>query len=458
MRSRRRHHHFYIPEKILNVLQDLVELMPHIEGFSIGRLKYLITLIVTHKQDKHPGAYSLLNMENMCKAIPHANHYLNFLKEMGVIEWKNYSAEKGFSRLYRITKNYDGNIQCRNNTDNYLIRRIEKINAKLKLQNSKKYPILNKYANLVNIDVAAAHQTIEKTYQENIISEDPKKRLNADYRRTYSLAEVEKIHTGQIRIKVNTTNNRYNSNFTRLPRELVQHLTINGKPLDELDVRNSQPFFAIGLFDPSPEIQKIMGKFFTMSAKNLKLHDTLDFKMYRLLVVKAKFYDFMKEQFTLNGIPYTEDDFKDQIFQVFYDKNRAIHYRDAVKLFERLFPNVYELFALIKKNDHALLPNLITKIESFVMLDRVAPKIIKVYPSLEFITKHDSLLPAGIMITGEVDRIVPLMRDEIGKVIGFSPEIKIKIGRVPLFYSKSNSFHTHTTPLSIMLRDNCVKC
>lgn len=444
---------------ILELLPDLEEILPSIEGITIGRVKYLLSLITTHKQKKYPGAYSKLTMEYMCNVVPHANEIMNFLREMGIIEWINYRAGRN-SRLYRITKRYEGNTQIRTITDKRLVRRIEKNIAKLKLQNSKKYPILNKYVKMVNIDVCAALQTIEKTYQENLISDDPKKRLNADYRRTYSLAEVDKIRTGQIHINVNSTNNRYNTNFTRLPRELVQHLTINGKPLDELDVRNSQPFFAIALFEPTPEIEKIMGKSLTMSAKTLKLYDTLDFKVYRLLVEKAKFYDYMKEQFTLNGIHWTDgDDFKEQIFRVFYDKVSSIHYCAAVRLFERLFPNVYELFALIKKNDNSVLPNLITRIESFVMLDCVAPRIIDEFPGLEFITKHDSLLPAGIMITGQVDQIVPLMRSEIRKVIGFAPEIKIKSGATSSFSSKSSISDTIIPPPlspSIMFRDNLV--
>jgi len=269
----------------------------------------------------------------------------------------------------------------------------------------------------------------------------------------FSLAEVEKIITGQIRIKVYTTNFRYNTNFTRLPRELVQHLTINGRPLIELDIRNSQPFFAIALFDPTPEIQRIMGHSLTMSAKRLKLHDTLDFKVYRLLFVKAKFYDFMKEQFGLNGILFTDDeDFKDQIFGVFYNKNCSIHYCPAVRLFERLFPHVYEFFALIKQDNHAKLPNLLTRIESLIMLDHVVPKIIDEFPELPFITKHDSLLPAGLMITEEADKIKLLMKEEIRKIVGFAPEIKIKPGDISRNCS-SSSHMTNTTLLSSSLHN-----
>jgi len=419
-------YYFCLPEKIFNMLPNLNALVLVIVGFSMERLKYLISAIVTHKQEDHPGAYSVLKMEYLRNIVPYANEYLNFLKDLGIVEWLNYSAGRN-SRLYRITKYYDGKILYHVITDRYLIRRIEQNINKIKFRNSKKYPLLNRYVYQVQIDVPAALNTIEKTYIKNINSVYKEKKDKANARRTFSIGEIFKIQSGQIYIKVNSTNGRYDSNYTRLPSELVPHLSINGKSLIELDIKNSQPFFAVSLFNPSLEIQKIIGNRLTMLAKRLQLINKQNVKLYVSLVINGTFYDFMAEKFKLYGIPFADrKDLKEQLFIVFFGKNNAIHFSPAVRLFAEIFPSVYKLFSEIKKNKHNRLAILLQRIESYVMLDCVVPKILNEFPGLEFITKHDSLLPAGIMVTGEVDKIHVLIKNEIEKIIGFFPKIEIK--------------------------------
>jgi hypothetical protein len=270
---------------------------------------------------------------------------------------------------------------------------------------------------MVRIDEKAAYETIERTYDENPDKEQ------AEARRTFSIGEVQKIKEGHIYIKVNSTNHRYDTNFTRLPGELVRHLSINGKPLMELDIRNSQPFFAVCLFDPTPEIQIIMGCSLTLYAKSLHLTDKIDVKRYIYLVTKGRFYDFMKTEFSRHNISI-EDDFKEQCFTVFFGKNNSWHYSKAVRLFGKIFPNVYRLFVMIKKGHHNRLAILLQRIEAYIMLDCVARKINETYPGLEFLTKHDSILPA--MAPDEAVEIKNLMQDEITTVVGYPPEIRIK--------------------------------
>jgi hypothetical protein len=133
---------YHLPEKVIVVLPDITVKASHIEGFTINRLKYLISAIVTHPQDDHPGAYSVLYMWYLNNVVRRANQYMNLLRDEGLIEWINYSEGRN-SRMYRITKRYAGNVQRETITDKRLIRKIEENIAKIKLQNSKKYPILN---------------------------------------------------------------------------------------------------------------------------------------------------------------------------------------------------------------------------------------------------------------------------------------------------------------------------
>jgi len=428
-------HKLLLPEKLMAWFKYIESNPPDIQGFTVERMQYIVSSIMKHPQDKHPGAYSVLNMQYLRNIVPQANQYIDYLKEAGKIEFINYLEGRN-SRLYRMRQAYRGPAVFRTVTDNRLNRRIAENHNKMKLRNSKKYPKLNEYVYSVSIDYPEALHTIDQQYNYHYV-EDPAK---AEARRTYSLAEVEKIHAGEIYIRVNGTNGRYDTNYTRLPSELVEHLTIDGVPLTEIDIRNSQPFFAVGLFNPSPEVEKVMeaylGHRLTMYTKSLQVFKYEDAKLYTSLVEKGQFYEFMLEKFRLNGIEYRDRAAaKEAIFTIFFGKNSAIHYSAAVKLFRSLFPNVYRLFEGIKEKEHNRLAILLQRIESHTILDLAAQQVIFELPDVKFITKHDSLLPAGLMVTDNVAEVSRILTEVVTEVIGVKPLLKVKNG----LYSKQTN-------------------
>lgn len=411
----------------INLIEKMKEVEmdpPQITGFIISRMLYLLSLILSNKQDKHPGAYSVLNMRYMLKVVPAADEYLNFLKVHKIIEWKNYCAGRN-SRLYRLVE--EGPTEYRTITDLKLIYRIEKNRLNIKRRNSKKYPALNAFIHKVRIDSGAAIKTVDSEYIKNInLGKE-----NAESRRTFSLCEIEKINSGDIYIKVNSTNQRLDSNYTRLPGELLEHLTIDGQPLVEIDIRNSQLFFAAALFDPTLEVHNVMnrvlGRSLTMLAISLHISEYKDVKLYSSLVIGGDFYEFMMDKFKEDGIKYgNRDDVKRQMFIVFFCKNHSDRYNRAARLFSSLFPNVQRLFDTIKENKYNLLSILLQNIESYTILERVAQKILSDLPELPFITRHDSLLPSGIMVYQNVDKVKKIMLQTIEEVTGLVPETRIK--------------------------------
>jgi hypothetical protein len=423
---------------------------PNITGFKISRLLYLLHLILEHKQKDHAGAYSVLNMQFMLSIIPKANEYLNHLRNLGIIEWKNYKAGRN-SRLYRLVG--ETTTVLRPITDNELILRIKKTYANIGRKKSHKYPNLNQYIYKVKLDYDAALKTIEETYnssQRKIISKrfpnvtfkslDQDANRHREERRTYSLAAIEKIKNGEIYISVNDTNYRLDSNYTNLPSELLKHLTIDGKPLVEIDIVNSQPFFAATLFEPHPEIQTIMkdvlGKNYTMLAKTLQNMEYEDVELYTLLVTNGKFYEYMEKKFKENNIPYKDrSDLKEQMFVIFFGSGISYKYNQAAKLFKNEFPHVYNIFYQIKqKNPHKQekkpynkLAILLQRIESHIMLNKVAKTIIKEHPNIPIITRHDSILPSVIMAReDDIYYVKGILVDEVEKITGFIPQIKVK--------------------------------
>ena len=139
------------------------------------------------------------------------------------------------------------------------------------------------------------------------------------------------------------------------------------------------------------------------------------------------FYEFMLEKFRLNGIEYRDRAAaKEAVFTIFFGKNSAIHYSAAVKLFRNLFPNVYRLFEAIKEKEHNRLAILLQRIESHTILDLTASQVVFELPDVKFITKHDSLLPAGLMVTDNVAEVSRILTEVVTEVIGIKPLLKVK--------------------------------
>ena len=224
----------------------------------------------------------------------------------------------------------------------------------------------------------------------------------------------------------------------------MPHLKIDGLPLTEIDIRNSQPFFAVALFNPSPEVEAVMndylGSRLTMYIKSMQLSQFEDVKLYTSLVTSGTFYEFMLDKFKLNGIEYPDRAAaKEAVFTIYFGKNSAVNYSSAVKLFRSLFPNVYRLFEAIKEKEHNRLAILLQRIESHIILDIAAQRVLSELPDVKFITKHDSILPAGLMVTDNVAEVSRILIEVVTEVVGAKPLLSIKTARA----SSSSSFSSN---------------
>ena len=94
-------HKQLISVNLIDKIKEFEQFPPKITGFTISRIEYLIHLILSHKQENHPGSWSVLNMKYMLNVVPRANEYLNLLREKNIIKWKNHSKDRN-SRLYRL--------------------------------------------------------------------------------------------------------------------------------------------------------------------------------------------------------------------------------------------------------------------------------------------------------------------------------------------------------------------
>jgi hypothetical protein len=80
------------------------------------------------------------------------------------------------------------------------------------------------------------------------------------------------------------------------------------------------------------------------------------------------------------------------------------------------------MFALIKKDDKTLLPCLLQRMESHLVLQKIAKRISRERPELPIFTIHDSVATT----IGNEEYVRRVMEEELLAAIGFSPSLKVE--------------------------------
>jgi hypothetical protein len=157
---------------------------------------------------------------------------------------------------------------------------------------------------------------------------------------------------------------RFHSNLTRLKTEGRKTLRINGKPLVEIDIKNSQPLFLAKLLKE----RGVEGcdKFIDICQQDL----------YAYLAVIA-------------GV--TRSEAKTAVIEtVFFARIGAKH---RIKtLFKAEFPKVWQFIEGIKKKDHKKLARLLQRTEAQFIIYTVCERIRNEAPETFIATIHDSIL------------------------------------------------------------------
>lgn len=162
--------------------------------------------------------------------------------------------------------------------------------------------------------------------------------------------------------------------ITNLKREYRNYVLINGHPIMEVDITNSQPTFAaaflIGLYLKLPKLQP---ELFTDGDFSIP-EDLLN--MMRLCR-KGLFYERIAEEAGIVLNSTNRGNFKEDFFRdVFYSK--VTESRRVIKTaFKALFPNVYEMIVGIKRKNYKEFPVLMQDLEADVMVYHVYSKLLE---------------------------------------------------------------------------------
>lgn len=206
---------------------------------------------------------------------------------------------------------------------------------------------------------------------------------------------VSRFRHREFPFSVSTTGRVFNS-ITGLKRELRAALRIGGEPLGGVDIRCAQPgLLALEMERNTPpigpkgrttyKVDRLVGPSSAPSslcpAPSLSLSSS-SFGSFASLVLSGSFYEHLMD---LTGLD--RDSVKKRfVCGVLAKRGR---YPSAVEqTFRRVFPSVYAFIRAVNRNDHGELIRRLQRRKSWLVVERVAPRLVGRVPCL---TLHDAI-------------------------------------------------------------------
>jgi hypothetical protein len=472
----------FLSEKLKEkVLELIIEYPPEINNFKRDKLLYFLSLITelparNKRGAMHGNGYTLINATILKKYLRNYKEYIDYLKHHMIVVCDNHFIPREKSFGYKLMPEYVDKVKPAYIQNPELVRKLNK--QKLEnLQNLKKYKHLKKWFDDLEIDYKGAYDYIRAQYGIRVLNPETRDWDNsrAKYKEPIdqynnALINLNYIKDGKIFFFVDEIAGRLHTNLTNMPSDLRNFITCKGQKLGSVDITNSQPYLSSVLFRPSfyknyavgsdenlslfsfsggfsfsPAVDlftssNVLGNLTYVGCSSVapaaapplmlpkppQLTDQKDVMLFLDLVEKGQFYEYMEEVFSREwGEEYgTRNAVKAAIFLVLFTNNRFIGQDEAKgkRLFKKIFPNVYKLFAAYKKCNSNGLPVLLQRIEAKLILDVIAKRIAKEMPRIPIYTIHDSITTT----VEHLDYVQQVMREELGKYIGIEPKFKVE--------------------------------
>ncbi len=423
--------------------------------------------------------YYSLSSDLLKLALHDYNHYLQLLIIAGIIETDNTylvgNKCKGFcfSDVYNIN-DFKSYTVTKYSITKGITRQQQELNSRY-CKNTKGYSYLTKWltSGKLDINVNEANRWIEEdkanelknlelpistiyNNNEELLTKE-ERIVNINNRAANFKYHVQSIHNGTYKSKFAGEGHRFYNPLTNLKKELRNYLSYDGQPLVNIDISNSQPFFAILLHDISfwqkfffllgreREEEKEKVKQIIMFLKSSKTHTSKGFEnnidlidtnysvnAYIKAVTNGNFYQQLNSRLQplLPNRLKTDKDIKPEVLRMMYVDNKFIHlpfYEPAIRVFKQMFPVTYHIFYILKsikcepKNNY--LPILLQKIESSIMIDTVCKTISQQYPTIPLFTIHDSI----VTTVSNQAIVTQIMIQTIKEAVGYAPELKAEL-------------------------------
>lgn len=413
--------------------------------------------------------YIPLYSPSLQQKIQNYRLYLNYLIDVGIIESDNiYSHIQGKSICYRLQEAYNGIITDVKITKRSLIKSIITKSRPHQFEINilpdmplTEIPYLTKWFNTkLQIDAVKAEEFLNKEYEVVKAEKGEQKAI-----RTYnSLASpVRKICNGELyyNLSIDKTAGRLHTPLTMLKKELRKFITYDGKRLVGLDLKNSQLFFSMLLIDKQTfcrnKTDKVLQYYFSKIdsdggekrishlKKYLAAFDgETDMVEYKYSVLNGMAYENIG-QYTGTYVGYPQNEAEKQKKEVERNftkeslmkiMNGKIIQNAAVKLYAKkkltkksprmeficYFPNVNEIFNIIKMGNYKMISWILQHIEAKYILHTVCKQIAETNANIPLFTIHDSIITTeeySAFVQSEMIRI-------IADNMGLNPRVSVE--------------------------------
>lgn len=421
-----------IPINISNELSDIEQaIRPNIKGYQKVNLLQIISIVAWHIR-KDEGV-ARLQMEYLKDQVPQGDKYLYNLIDLGIVQ---------------RTGNYINGVKCYEYSfgsawqskcidillnDNYLILRIAELRFKVEREHKKSirgHSKQKEFLKLITID-AGFYEFLELKWTGNINQYNCLK------------SSAMRIVDQDYNCKRDNTSRRFHSNITNMSKDLRNFLRVDGKPLVNIDIKNSQPYLSTLLFT-HPERVACFAKDEQLAKllKEIKIPKSRDIDHYIELVTSGRIYEFLMAEFLKEGLILTRKETKRQVLRTLYAKNwkpKNEVNRHAREIFTQRFPTVHRIFSKIRGRrkigedgniynkfvNYKRFAILLQRIESHLVLDVIMKRIYKELPGVFAMTIHDSILTVNDRDV--VASIFKIMEEELEKFVGFSPRLEKEV-------------------------------
>lgn len=203
---------------------------------------------------------------------------------------------------------------------------------------------------------------------------------------------------------------RLHNNFTNQNKSLRQVYRVDGEPLWEIDIPNSQPIF-LGM----------ACVYWVMNERNLKTFTNMDLKTlegirkstskslpircgvnetglsdlenYLACCSNGQFYETLGEAYYKAELdPRVRETFKERVFKSVIYATDTYWENKLVKIFRSTFPTLFDLVVQARSLDGAGASGILQRMEAQFIFERVVARLIRERPGIFVLTIHDAIL------------------------------------------------------------------
>lgn len=389
------------------------------------------------------------------------NKYYQYLEGQGIVESDKSYSSGSYSMSYRLTDKYGKGVKAVQISKFKLIAKILEYKKKKERSSGTLKKMRKLFNSKLKVDYEAALKYINDEFLSRIEEEGIEKATLKLRTWHYS---VLMLQNQEFYFNVDDTSGRLHTNLSNMKRELRNFITYEGKQLVSIDIKNCQPLLTSILFNPLfyreekaeseifmlkdiGKVKKMVKKaekaleevrrmvignkqeregYNSMLVENHEAAYYQEFERYQKICEQGRIYEYLQTHLKLKKRkrPITRDLVKTLVLKILYSSDYYLKLGQDEKkeAFIQLFPTVYYVFTKFKEHEKRLLAVLMQAIEAKLILEVIAPRLLRELPDVPFFTIHDSI----VCIKGYEEAVANIIKEEVRKRIGVNTSIKIE--------------------------------